>query len=245
MSADAPRTPGQLAWLVGAAGVVLVLVVGGGWLAWRGLSHARPPLTGPAAVQLEVDRDELAFGAPRLVDGVPCGYPLTPQGAAAAATTAVAVTGQAEAVFDRARFEQVAAVVFTPEQAALQASQVAAARTQFELSSWAAQPASRRLYFFAPLAVRLTDYDPHGPTATVEVWAMTLVGVGDAGGAVFTTSTVELTVADDRWVVSRLDSTQGPTPLVQDAASAPGLTRGLLRDAQPTLPLPLPDGRGR
>lgn len=241
------RTPGQLVWLAGAAGLLTVLLIGGGWLAWRGLSQAPPALTappGPAGPALAVGVEDVAFGAPRLIDGVPWEFPLTPEGAAAAAVTAVAVTGQPEAVFDAARFDEVAGIVFSPEQAAEQAEQVAAARTEFEVSGWARQPPSRRTYFLVPLAVRLVAYDPDRPAATVEVWAMTLVGVGDAGGAVFTTSTVELEAdpAGATWTVVGLDSADGPTPLVAASASAPGRTRGFVRDALATVPLPLPAG---
>lgn len=242
------RTGAQRLWLAGAASLLALLIVGGGWLAWRGLGAATPSLAGAVDdPPSPADPGEVAFGAPRLVEGVPWGFALTPQGAAAAGLVAVAVTGQDDAVFDRRRFDQVAAVVFTPGEAAVQAEQVAAARTEFELSGWAAQPASRRMYHFAPLAVRLVAYDPdgaRGPTATVEVWAMTLVGVGDAGGAVFTTSTVELGVADSgrTWTVTGLGSVEGPTPMVAGTPSAPGRTRAFVRDAVATLPLPLTTG---
>ena len=73
---------------------------------------------------------------------------------------------------------------------------------------------------------------------------MTLVGVGDAGGAVFTTSTVTLTADGNSWTVTGLDTVEGPTPLVQATASAPGRTRALLRDAAATWPLPLPSVGG-
>jgi hypothetical protein len=178
---------------------------------------------------------------PGLVDGVPWGFALDPAGAAG--VTAVAVTGQPEVAFDADRFAQVAAVMFTEKEATAQARQVDAARTEFELSGWADQPASRRMYHLAPLAVRLTAFDPDAVKARVEVWAMTLVGVGDAGGAVFTTSTVEL-AADDTsgtWQVTALDTVEGPVPLVLETASAPGRTRTLVRDAASVLPLPLPD----
>lgn len=243
------RTPTQTAWLAAAAGVVMLLAVGGGWLAWRGLQAAPPALTeagrvdsSPVSVPAEV-----AFGAPELVDGVPWGYPLTPQGAAAAAVTAVAATGQPDVVFDPDRFAEVAAVVFTDQQADREARQVEMARTELELSAWGQQPPSRRMYFFAPLAVRLTDYDQTTAEATVEVWSMSLVGVGDAGGAVFTTSIVGLTADDiaETWVIDRLDSSEGPTPLVHDPATVPGRTRALLRDALATWPLPLPPGGGQ
>lgn len=239
------RSDGQRVWLAGAAALLAVIVLGGGWLGWRGLASSSPtlttppPATGPAS-----GGDELAFGAPVLVDGVPWNFPLTPEGAAGAAVTAVAATGQSEAVFDAQRFSEVAAVVFTEEAAHEQAGQVASARTEFELSGWAQQPKSRRMYFLAPLAVRLVAYDTTAArsSATVEVWAMTLVGVGDAGGAVFTTSTVELHADDPAgtWSVSELDSVEGPIPMVAGAASAPGRTRAFIRDALATMPLPLP-----
>jgi hypothetical protein len=244
--ADGARTPAQRAWTAGAAVLVAVLLAGGGWLAWQGLRTPQPNLRPTAAAPDAAGSPVVAtaFGAPELVDGVPWGFPLTPHGAASAAVSAVAVTGQSDVVFDPDRFDRVAAVVFTAEEAAAQARQVDTARTEFELSGWGAQPASRRLYFFAPVAVRLVAYDPAGPSAQVEVWAMTLVGVGDAGGAVFTTSTVDLAADGATWSVTRLESVEGPTPLVADNASAPGRTRALLRDALPTLPLPAPAGTG-
>jgi hypothetical protein len=239
------RTRFQRVWLAGACGLLGVLLFGGGWLVMRGITTSPPPATvptGPASAA-SASAGDVGLGAPGFVDGVPWGYPLDPAGAAAAGVTAVAVTGQPEVAFDPDRFTEVAAVVFTHEEAATQARQVDAARTQFELSGWAEQPASRRMYHLAPLAVRLTAFDPDAVTARVEVWAMTLVGVGDTGGAVFTTSTIDL-AADDTtgtWRVTALDTLEGPVPLVLETASAPGRTRALVRDAAPVLPLPLPD----
>lgn len=235
------RTASQRVWLTGAAALVALLLGGGGWLLWQGL--ARPTGSVRQSV-LPIDSHDrsvaVGWGAPELVDGVPWAFALTPDGATAAAVTAVAVTGQAEVVFDPGRFGEVAAVVFTESQAAVQARQVESARTEFELSGWASQPESRRMYFFAPLAARLVAYDQPAAFAQVEVWAMTVVGVGDAGGAVFTTSTVDLTSTGRTWTVTGLDTVEGPTPLVQATASAPGRTRALLRDALATWPLPLP-----
>ena len=242
MSDYGTRTPGQRMWLVGAAGLLVVLVVGGGWLAWRGLSQTAPTLaTTPPHQGHESRSAESVFGATKLTEGVPWGFPLTARGAAAAAAVAVAVTGQADAVFDPARFDRVAAIVFSRAEARTQAAQVELARTELDASGWGAQPPSRRSYFLAPLAVRLVSYDPSGPSATVEVWAMTVVGVGDAGGAVFTTSTVDLTTDPDGdgWTVTGLDSVEGPTPMVAAIANAPGRTRGFLRDAVATMPIPL------
>jgi hypothetical protein len=238
------RTPPQRLWLAGAAVLVTVLLVGGGWLTWQGLRNPQATLRPTADTPPADGAVPAAFGAPELVEGVPWGFPLTPHGAASAAVSAVAVTGQPDVVFDPDRFDQVAAVVFTTEEASAQARQVEAARTEFELSGWASQPASRRLYFFAPVAVRLLAYEPAGPSAQVEVWAMTLLGVGDAGGAVFTTSTVDLVADGDTWTVTGLETVEGPTPLVAANASAPGRTRALLRDALATLPLPVPVGTG-
>lgn len=236
------RTASQRIWLVGAAGLFAVLTLGGGWLAWRGLSSRPPSLASAAMSESSGAAVPVAFGAPDLIEGVPWGFPLTPDGAASAAVTAVAATGQLDAVFDPGRFDEVAAVVFTDAQAEVQAGQVHAARTEFDLSGWADQPPSRRMYFLTPLAVRLTEWDPQRLSATVEVWAMTLVGVGDAGGAVFTTSSVDLIADGPTWRVAGLDSVEGPTPMVAAPASAPGRTRALVRDALPAVPLPLPAG---
>ena len=241
----AGRTRLQTTWLVTACTLLVVLAVGGGVLVVRGLGTATPSVAAASSAIVTGGRDArpVGFGAPGMVDGVPWNFTLDPAGAAAAGLTAVAVTGQVEVAFDPDRFAEVAAVVFTAEEAAVQARQVEAARTHFELSGWADQPASRRMYHLAPLAVRLDRYDPEVPAARVEVWAMTLVGVGDTGGAVFTTSTIDL-IADDTtgtWRVTALDTVEGPVPLVLDAASAPGRTRALLRDATATLPLPLPE----
>jgi hypothetical protein len=240
------RTRAQVVWLAGAAALVGLLLLGGGWLVWQGLTRPAVSLREATAAEAQDLTAAAAWGAPEVMDGVPWGFPQTPGGAAAAAVAAVAVTGQPESVFDQERFARVAAVVFTDTEAAVQARQVEAARTEFELSGWGSQPASRRLYFFAPLAVRLVAYDPRTPAASVEVWAMTLVGVGDAGGAVFTTSTVDLTGEAQTWAVTGLDTVEGPTPMVSASASAPGRTRALLRDAAATLPLPVPPaGRQR
>jgi hypothetical protein len=245
---DMAGTSGRPVGLAAALGLLLVLLVGGGWLTLRGL-QADPPPPPPAAAAAPVAGSQAAatdLGVPGLVDGVPWGFPLDPAGATAAGVTVVTVTGQPQVAFDPQRFGEVAAVMFTDDEAAVQARQVDAARTNFELSGWAAQPESRRMYHLAPLAARLAAYDPAALTATVEVWAMTLVGVGDAGGAVFTTSTVELVAHPngDTWVTVGLDTVEGPTPLVYDHPTAPGRTRSLVRDATPLLPLPLPELAG-
>lgn len=235
------RTPSQRVWLTGAAALVALLLIGGGLLVWRGLTHPAASVRHSVQSIDSLDRSvAVGWGAPELENGVPWGFPLTPDGATAAAVTAVATTGQADVVFDPRRFAEVAGVVFSESQAAVQARQVEAARTEFELSGWASQPESRRMYFFAPLAAKLVAYDEPTPSATVDVWAMTVVGVGDAGGAVFTTSTVDLASTGRTWTVTGLDTVDGPTPLVQATASAPGRTRALLRDALATSPLPVP-----
>ena len=239
MSADyGTRSPQQVIWLVGAVSLVVVMIVGGGWLALRGTATAAPA---PATAAVAPPRATSTDVTPGTIDGVPWGHPLTRDGAVAAALTAVAVTGQAEAVLDPERFQDVAAKVFTPEEATAQVEQVDAARAELEASTWAQQPPSRRMYHFAPLAARLVEFDPTLPSARVEVWSMTLVGVGDAGGAVFTTSTVDLVEDGEAgtWRVAGVETEEGPTPLVQAAASAPGRTRALLRGAVSTMPVPV------
>lgn len=240
------RTLGQRLWLAGAIGLVATLVTVGGWLAFDGLrvrDHASAAADPKATTA--VAPGQVAFGAPQMVAGVPWGFALDRQGAAAAAAVVVAVTGQPEVVFDQGRFDEVAAVVFDPAEAAVQSRQVEAARSQLEVSGWAAQPASRRMYHFAPLSVRVVSFTPEPATAQVEVWAMTLLGVGDAGGAVFTTSTLDLAGEDGvGWRVVGLETVQGPVPVVEAGPSAPGRLRALVRDATAPLPLPAPVGSG-
>jgi hypothetical protein len=237
------RTRLQSLWLAGAGLLLAVLAVGGGWLVVRGIGTpdaAAPVDTSHAST---ATADGSGFEVPTLVEGVPWGFALDRPGAASAALVVVGVTGQAEFAFDPERFAQIAEAMFTPAEAELQARQVDTARTNFELSGWAEQPESRRMYHLAPLSVQVSSFDPQTLTASVEVWAMTLVGVGDKGGAVFTTSTVEL-AADDTtgtWRVTTLDTVEGPVPMVYDSPSAPGRTRAMVRDAAPVLPLPLPD----
>lgn len=237
MDALPSRSRLQLVWLAGAAGLLLVLVVAGGALGWRGLRTA--PVDPAAAISSEPSvSTSMTAGGFELVDGLPWGFDLTVEGAASAASAAVSVTGAGTVVFDPDRFAEVAEVVFTPAEAAVQVRQVDAARVQFELSGWAAQPPARRTYHLAPLAVRVTRFDPDRARAEAEVWAMTTVGVGDRGGAVFTTSTVSLLADEDGWRVDGLDTTPGPTPIVEDRPDAPGRIRQLTRDALPTVLVP-------
>ena len=237
MDALPSRNRLQLVWLAGAAGLLLVLLVAGGALGWRGLRTA--PVDPAATLSGEpAAATPVTGGRFELVDGVPWGFDLTVEGAASAAAAAVSVTGAGAVVFDPDRFSEVAEVVFTPIEAAEQARQVDAARVQFELSGWADQPEVRRTYHLAPLAVRVTRFDPDQARAEAEVWAMTTVGVGDRGGAVFTTSTVSLLADDDSWRVDGLETTPGPTPIVEDRPDAPGRIRQLTRDALPTVLLP-------
>lgn len=235
------RTRLQQLWLAGSVGLAVLLVAGGGVLAIRGAAAPTPtPVRGVTATGAATPPAPVAFGAPEIVEGVPWGWPQTSDGAAAAALTVVAVTGQPDVVFDPGRFAQVADVVFAPAIVGEQARQVQVARTQLEQSAWADQPTSRRMYHLAPLAVTVRSFHPEAGRARVDVWAMTLIGVGDAGGATFTTSTVDLhTAAAGGWTVVGLDTVEGPTPMVHARASAPGATRALLAEAASTLPVPL------
>jgi hypothetical protein len=232
------RSRRHLVGLAAALALVVLLVVAGGWLAWQGLRTAPPdPDTAPAGAA----RADTAAAPATLADevgGVPWGFALDVEGAVAAASVAVAATGHQQVVFDPDRFDTLARQLFTPDEARVQARQVDAARVQFEVSGWDGQPASRRTYHLAVLAARPMAFDPAAGTATVEVWAMTLVGIGDRGGGVFTTSTVTLTTDDGGWRIAGLDSQPGPTPMVDATPDPPGRIRQLTRDALPTAPLP-------
>jgi hypothetical protein len=221
--------------LAAALALALLLVVAGGWLAWQGLRTAPPEVD--TAVTGTAPTDPPA-SAPESQGGVPWGFALDVEGAVAAASVAVAATGHEQVVFDPARFDTLARRLFTDDQAVVQARQVDAARVQFEVSGWDDQPASRRTYHLAVLAARPTAFDAEAGTAEVEVWAMTLVGIGDRGGAVFTTSTVTLTAVDGDWKIAGLDSQPGPTPMVDATPDPPGRIRALTRDALPAVPLP-------
>jgi hypothetical protein len=237
VTADYPgRSRLQHVGLTAAIALALMLLVAGGWLAWQGLRTAPPELD--TAVTGTTPADPPAPTSAAADGGVPWGFALDVEGAVAAASVAVAATGHQQVVFDPARFDTLAGRLFTPDQAQVQARQVDAARVQFEVSGWAEQPPSRRTYHLAVLAARPTGFDADAGTATVEVWAMTLVGIGDRGGAVFTTSTVTLTVQDGGWRISGLDSQPGPTPMVDATPDPPGRTRALTRDALPAVPLP-------
>ena len=238
MSAGYPdRSRRHQVGLAAAIALALLLVVAGSWLAWQGLRTARPDvdttITGGAPANPPPSSTASAADG-----GVPWGFALDVQGAVAAASVAVAATGHEQVVFDPDRFDTLAHQLFTPDEARVQARQVDAARVQFEVSGWDGQPASRRTYHLAVLAARPTAFDPGAGTATVEVWAMTLVGIGDRGGAVFTTSTVTLTTDDGDWKIAGLDSQPGPTPMVDATPDPPGRIRALTRDALPTVPLP-------
>ena len=236
------RSRTQLVGLAAAGLLVAVLLAGGALLVGRAVLDGTTSSVPLPATDTPQTLDTRQGDGVELVAGVPWGFALDAGGAAAAASAVITVTGQAEFAFDPDRFAVLAERLFTPEEAAIQTRQVEAARTNFEVSGFIDQPASRRMYHLAPLAVRLTDFDPDVPTAQVEVWAMTLVGIGDTGGAVFTTSTVDL-VADGTtgtWRVTALDTVEGPVPLVYDSPSAPGRTRQVVRDAIPMLPLPYP-----
>jgi hypothetical protein len=221
--------------LAAALALALLLVVAGSWLAWQGLRTAPPDVDRAVTGGAPTDPPASALAAD---GGVPWGFALDVEGAVAAASVAVAATGHQQVVFDPDRFDTLARQLFTNDQAAVQARQVDAARVQFEVSGWDGQPASRRTYHLAVLAARPTAFDADAGTATVEVWAMTLVGIGDRGGGVFTTSTVTLTADDGGWKIAGLDSQPGPTPMVDATPDPPGRIRQLTRDALPAVPLP-------
>jgi hypothetical protein len=237
VTADYPgRSRLQHVGLAAAITLALMLLVAGGWLAWKGLRTAPPdPST---AVTGTTPADPPAPTSAAADGGVPWGFALDVEGAVAAASVAVAATGHERVVFDPARFDTLAGRLFTDDEAVVQARQVDAARVQFEVSGWDEQPPSRRTYHLAVLAARPTAFDPDAGTATVEVWAMTLVGIGDRGGAVFTTSTVTLTVQDGGWRIAGLETAEGPTPMLDATPDPPGRIRALTRDALPTVPLP-------
>jgi len=231
-----------------AATLLAVVVVGAGWLAMRGASTTRPPaLTATTTVPTDPDTDGVGVDDPGLslagetemVGGVPWGWPLTPDGAAAAAMTAHVQLARTDVVVDPDRVDELAAVMFSPQEADRQRRLAETLRTELEVSGWFDQPASRRMYHVAPLAVSVTRWDHDRGLATVEIWSMQLVGVGDLGGASFVTSTVQLQVVDGDWQVAGAAAVEGPTPYLQSRPNAPGLLRALLQQSVPLTAIPM------
>lgn len=227
-------------WLGASLLVVTVLLVGGGWMTATGLARPEPPAlattrsAGPAGTAESADPDGSADQD---------GLRPTPLDAVTAATVAIGLLSQPEVVLDPAVRDRVLAERFTVDAAQVEAAELAAAAAELTGSAWADQPASRRTFFSTLLAASLSDWTvpagDAGAEATVGVWSMTILGVGDAGGAVFTTSTLRLTWTDGRWRITSVDTVEGPTPMLTGMPSVPGELRALLRDALPTVPMPL------
>lgn len=227
MTTRAPVSPS----FVGAAILLLILLLAGTLLAWRDMGRPDAPALAAAASTSTPD-------ATATVHGVPWGHPLDVGGAAAAASVAVAVLAHPDVTLDTTRFDAVAGVVLAPAEASRQAEIVATSRRLLDDQGWSDAPESRRSYHHAVLAIRPLRISDG--SATVEVWGMTLLGVGDNGGATFATTTVQLTVDDGAWRVTHMDSVAGPVPVVADVPSPPGALRLLLRDAISVAPLPIP-----
>ena len=174
------RSTQQVVWLVGAVSLVVVMVVGGGWLALRGMPEASRHTDRPATTEAA---DRPSSDGDAALAGLPWSHPFTRDGAVAAALAAITATGQGDVVFDAERFDEIAAVVFTADEAAVQAEQVDAARIELKASAWGQQPASRRMYHFAPLAARLASFTDTPRRARVEVPSSAVPGAAAAAGA--------------------------------------------------------------
>lgn len=240
--------------MLAAATLLAVVVLGAGWLAFHGTdtSTSAPPelrntATGPTDPGTEgvgvAEPGVSLAGQTRMVDGVPWGWPLTPDGAAAAAMTAHVQLARPDVVIDPDRVEELAAVMFSPEEADRQRRLAEVLRTELEVSGWFDQPASRRMYHVAPLAVSVPRWEPERGLATVEIWSLQLLGVGDTGGASFVTSTAHLQVVDGDWQVAGAEAVEGPTPYLQSRPNAPGLVRALLQKSVPLTAIPIDVGQ--
>ena len=232
---DEVMTPTQRGWRLGAVGIVAVLLAGGGWLVVTGLSHTSATADPVHSSTTEDVTQDVAVGLSR--------FPATQDGATAAAAAALAMLGQPAVLFDDARLTELADELFVAAERRPQVTEIAVARQGFARSGWDDAPPARRSYFSTPIAVRLTGWRDGGDQAvqaTVQVWSVTVVTIGDVGGAVFTTSTVDLTADEGgRWWIAGLDTTEGPTPSVVDTPSIPGTYRQFLRDVTPLVPVPL------
>lgn len=249
MPADLGRSRPQRLWLAAAATLVAVVVAGTGWLAVRAATTAGPAPLGSTAATVARDaangtaaiRAQPQPGPSHRTDvaGVAWGWPLTADGAAAAAMTAHVELSRPDVVIDPDRVDDLATVMFTEREADRQRRLAETLRTELEVSGWFDQPASRRMYHVAPLAVSVPSWDADAGRATVQIWSLQLVGVGDLGGASFVTSTVTLQVIDGDWRLSDTEAVEGPTPFLQSRPNAPGLLRAFLHDAVPLTAIPM------
>ncbi len=166
-------------------------------------STAQP--AGPAAATLP--------GPTRIEAGVPVGYPHSDDGARAAATQYVATLG-GELMLDPSRRDLALAAVSRdgrpePDVVARRSTRPNAERATGALH---AQQADRPMIAAAaPVLSKVTAYD--GDTATVAVWATSVLGTDRLGSLdqAWATETVTLQWDGD-WKLAAYDSAPGPVP---------------------------------
>jgi hypothetical protein len=204
--------------VLAAAGVLALL----GRAVWPA---GRPPAApGPVAVVSNSDSGGITGGQPpRVLDGVPVGWPPGRAGAVAAAAGYARVLSALWFLTDPGRRARALGRMAAPEAAAgLRASQDALAGTlgRGPFGAGLARPGVASLLRTSLLGYRVDHYDPD--TATVAVWA--LVVYGNDGGlapqALWATSTLRLRWAGD-WKLVEVGTVPGPTPVAGQAPPSP------------------------
>jgi hypothetical protein len=172
-------------------------------------------------------------GPTRVEAGVPVGYPLTAEGAQAAAVRYVALLGGPLAL-DPVRRDTALAAVSAAGQPPPAVAARWATRPNVERATGAHEALSAGeplVAAAAPVMSQVTAYD--GDTATVAVWVAAVLGTTRLGrlDQSWATETVTLRWDADDWKLASYESTPGPVPAlhqpVTPLAEAFASTRGM------------------
>jgi hypothetical protein len=216
-STAAQRRRATALGVLAAAGIVALL----GRALWPA---GRPPASQPRPAAVVADSGGITGGQPpRVLDGVPVGWPHSRPGAVAAAAGYAGVLSTLWFLTDPARRARALGRMAAPEAAAgLRASQdaLAGALGRGPFGAGLARPGVASLLRTSLLGYRVEAYQPD--TAAVAVWA--LVVYGNDGGlapqALWATSTLRLRWAGD-WKLVEVGTVPGPTPVHGQATPSP------------------------
>jgi hypothetical protein len=198
--------------------VAVVAVAAVGFAACSiGTDDSPQPINPPSAPGAAPGPDQLGPTGTR--HGVPVGWPLGPDGARAAAVSAVGLTGEIAKSGFITRGDMIDTLAtrgFASDLALAtehQLADLAEALGEIEVLP----PAI--VWTEVPLTVRVVD-EGHG-TARVEVWSVLVVASPDVGvpRQAWRTVTLDMVWEHDDWKVDAWDTTPGPTPALAAAAA--------------------------
>lgn len=217
-AAAPPAAPGRGPKVVLAAGVAVVLALGG-FVAGR--TSGRPAGDDPAP---SPSPQAQAFRGPtRFENGVPLGYAQSQEGAVAAAVNFAGVITSQRAL-DREGYTAAIRRISAPDAADAQVQKVEPFLESLEERKL---PTKAELGIgvairYAPLAFQVAAFD--GDTATVKVWGANVVGVEQESlpVAVWGTTTIRLRWVDGDWRMT--DQANEPVSTVPQSVQQPSTT---------------------